>query len=72
MVGMSILFTSVRDKQLAEWIVAQGGKLASSVKSANLLIVKDEFASNNKVDIARLNKTPVMTVDKFRAKYKVS
>lgn len=72
MVGMSILFTSVRDKQLAEWIVAQGGKLASSAKSANLLIVKDEYASNTKVDFARANKIPVMTVDKFRAKYKVS
>ncbi|MNV10403.1 DNA ligase [compost metagenome] len=72
MVGMSILFTSVRDKHLAEWIVAQGGKLASSAKSANLLIVKDEHASNNKVDYANDNGIPVMTVDKFRAKYKVS
>lgn len=72
MVGMSILFTSVRDKQLAEWIVDHGGKLASSAKSANLLIVKDEYASNTKVDYARANKIPVMTVDKFRAKYKVS
>jgi DNA ligase (NAD+) len=72
MVGMSILFTSVRDKALAEWIVAEGGKLASSAKSANLLIVKDEYASNTKVDYARANNIPVMTVDKFRAKYKVS
>lgn len=70
--GMSVLFTSVRDKELAAWIVANGGKLASTVKSANLLLVKDEYASNNKVDYANDNDIPVMTVDKFRAKYKVA
>lgn len=70
--GMSVLFTSVRDKELAEWIVANGGKLASSAKSANLLLVKDEFADNKKTQYANDNGIPVMTVDKFRAKYKVA
>lgn len=69
---MSVLFTSVRDKELAEWIVANGGKLASSAKSANLLLVKDEFADNKKTQYANDNGIPVMTVDKFRAKYKVA
>lgn len=72
MAGKSILFTSVRDKPLAEWIVVNGGKLASSVKSANLVLVKDEFASNNKTEYAHANGIPVMAVDDFRAKYKVS
>jgi NAD-dependent DNA ligase len=72
MAGKAVLFTSVRDKALAEWIVANGGKLASSAKSANLLIVKDEFASNAKTDYANANNIPVMSLDKFRAKYKVT
>lgn len=71
MEGKSILFTSVRDKALAEWIVANGGKLASSVKSANLLIVKDELASNNKTEYALENNIPIMSVGKFKTKYKV-
>jgi len=72
MEGKSVLFTSVRDKQLQEWIIAQGGKMASTVKSANLLIVKDQFASNNKTEYAQQNGIPVMTLDQFRTKYKVS
>lgn len=70
--GMSVLFTSVRDKELADWIVSNGGKLASSVKSANLLIVKDEYSTNNKTEYARANGIPVMSLDKFRTKYKVT
>jgi len=70
--GISVLFTSVRDKALADWIVANGGKLASTAKSANLLIVKDAFASNNKTDYAHANGIPVLTLDQFRTKYKVS
>lgn len=69
--NMAVLFTSVRDKELAEWIVANGGKLASSAKSANLLIVRDEYVSNNKTEYAKDNDIPVMSVDKFRTKYKV-
>jgi NAD-dependent DNA ligase len=69
--NMAVLFTSVRDKELAEWIVANGGKMASSAKSANLLIVKDEYVSNNKTEYAKDNDIPVMSVDKFRTKYKV-
>jgi NAD-dependent DNA ligase len=72
MAGKSVLFTSVRDKQLQEWIIAQGGKMASTVKSANLLIVKDQFASNNKTEYAQQNGIPIMTLDQFRTKYKVS
>lgn len=71
MEGMSILFTSVRDKELTEWILANGGKMASSAKSANLLIVKDELASNNKTEYALENNIPIMSVGKFKAKYKL-
>lgn len=72
MAGKAVLFTSVRDKELAEWIVANGGKLASSAKSANLLLVKDEYASNTKVDYARANGISVLTLEQFRAKYQKS
>lgn len=68
--GQSFLFTSVRNKELATWIESNGGKLATSVKSATALIIKDG-ASNNKTDEAeRLNK-PIYTVDQFISKYKV-
>lgn len=69
--GKSILFTSVRNKPLQEWIVANGGKIASSEKSADILIVKDEFASNKKVDAALEANKPVIPVDDFISKYKV-
>lgn len=69
--GKSILFTSVRNKPLQEWIIANGGKMASSEKSADILIVKDEFASNKKVDAAREAGKPVIPVDDFISKYKV-
>lgn len=71
MLGMSVLFTSVRSKPVAEWIVANGGKLATSVKAANLLIVKDEYATNAKTEQAKVNNIAIMTLDAFVRKYKV-
>lgn len=66
----SILFTSVRDAELQSWIVRNGGKMASSVKSATTLVVK-EGASNNKTEEAARLKIPVLTIDEFKKKFKV-
>lgn len=68
--GKSVLFTSVRDKPLSEWIVKQGGKMASGVKSASMLVIK-EGASNNKTNEAERLGIPVFTIDEFKKKYKV-
>lgn len=68
---LSVLFTSVRDAEAQAWIIAQGGKLASSVKSSNLLVVKDTMASNNKTIQAEQLGITIMSIDAFRKKYKV-
>ena len=69
--GLKVLFTSVRDDQVKTWILANGGTMASSVKAANLLLIKSENASNTKITAARQANMPIMTVDDFRAKYKI-
>jgi DNA ligase (NAD+) len=68
--SLSVLFTSVRDADLAKHIKNNGGKLAGTVKQANLLITK-EGASNNKTEQAAELGIPVMTVDQFKRKYKI-
>lgn len=70
MSGKSVLFTSVRDAELQKWIVQNGGKIASTVKQASMLVVK-EGASNNKTDYASANGIPILTLDEFKRKYKV-
>lgn len=65
----AVLFTSVRSKELEDWIKANGGKVATTVKQANILIVKDTGASNTKIDYARDNSIPIFTVDGFKKKY---
>lgn len=69
MAGQVVLFTSVRDKQLQEWIIANGGKIASTVKQATLLIVKDDNASNEKTKEAKSLDKPVLSLARFRKKY---
>lgn len=68
--GLSVLFTSIRDAELADIIKDAGGRIASTVKQANILLVKPG-ASNNKTDLARSLGIPIMTIDQFRKKYKV-
>lgn len=69
MFGQMVLFTSVRDKQLEEWIIANGGKLASTVKQATVLVVKDENSSNKKTEEAEQLGKPVLTLANFRKKH---
>lgn len=69
--GLNVLFTSVRDEEVKNWIIANGGTIAPSVKSANLLIVKSDDATNKKVDEARSKNIPILTLAAFRLKYKI-
>jgi NAD-dependent DNA ligase len=71
MKGQAVLFTSVRDAALQKWIVQQGGKIASTVNQATMLIIKEEGVSNNKTVIADTKKIPILTLEKFKRKYKV-
>lgn len=66
--GMKVLFTSLRDEQLLEDILANGGQKASSVKSATHIVAKPG-ASNNKIDQANEQGKPVLTVDEFRDQF---
>lgn len=70
MKGKSVLFTSVRDAALQKWIVQQGGKMATTVNNADMLVIK-EGASNNKTEAADAKKIPVLTLEAFKRKYKV-
>lgn len=68
--GVSVLFTSVRDDDLLETILENGGKKASSVKSATHIIAKSG-ASNKKIDQANDLDLPIMTPEEFRSKFKL-
>lgn len=71
MAGQAILFTSVRDKEVEKWILANGGKIASTVKQATALIVKEEGASNNKTAEAEKLGKPIIPLQTFRKKHRI-
>lgn len=71
MKGQVVLFTSVRDAAVQKWIVQQGGKIASTVNQATMLIIKEEGARNNKTEIAEAKKIPILPLARFKQKYKV-
>lgn len=71
MKGQAVLFTSVRDAALQKWIVQQGGKIASTVNQATMLVIKEEGVSNNKTEIADTKGIPILTLEKFKRKFKV-
>lgn len=66
-----VTFTGVRNNDLAEYITANGGTVQSMKSTTNLLLIKDDSYSNNKVDKAKDSGVSVMTVDDFISKYKV-
>jgi NAD-dependent DNA ligase len=68
--GISVLFTGVRDADLLESILSNGGKTAGSVKTASVLITKPG-TSNNKTEYANANRIPVLTIAEFKQKYKL-
>lgn len=70
MKGKAVLFTSVRDAALQKWIVQQGGKMATTVNNADMLVIK-EGASNNKTEAAIAKGIPILTLDAFKRKHKV-
>lgn len=71
MSGQSVLFTSVRDKEAQDWIVANGGKIASTVNQATLIIIKDEAASNKKTEAAQSKGIAIQTLANFRKKHRI-
>ena len=69
--GLRVLFTGIRDVDLLDRIIANGGKKAGSVKSADVLVIKEGGKPNNKTRYAEENSIPMFTIDQFIAKYDV-
>lgn len=71
MSNLRVTFTGVRDNELEQAILANGGKVQAMKSDTNILVVKDLGYSSSKVDKAHDTGVPVLTVDMFRKKYKV-
>lgn len=68
--GQSICFTRVRDTCTENYIVANGGKVVSSVsKNTSLLIVKDLNTPSSKKECADKLGISVETLQQFKSKY---
>lgn len=67
--GVAVLFTQFRDAELEKLIVENGGTLASTVRTATVLLTKDPGGDTAKLNAARELGTKIMTGDQFRRKY---
>jgi hypothetical protein len=64
--------TKVRDKEIIEYLEANGGKLGETIKNDTLaLIVKSKDDVSNKTKAAIEKNVPIMTPAEFRAMYKI-
>lgn len=67
--GVAVLFTGFRDSDLEATIVKNGGSLASTIKSATVLVVKDPSSGSAKLNAARQLGTRILTAQQFRKAY---
>lgn len=69
---LDVGFSGVRDKELQELIIRNGGKAGDSMKATtNVLIVKDPDSGSAKITKAEDKGIPVMTIAQFKKKYKL-
>ena len=65
--GMNVCFSGIRDAELEELIVSQGGSIASGVsKKTTHLVVKDTAAASSKITKAKSLGVPILSIDDFR------
>lgn len=70
LVGISVLFTGFRNKELEAEIEARGGKVASAISGkTSVVVAKNPDDSSGKVKAAKELNIPVMDEMAFRAKY---
>lgn len=70
LVGISVLFTGFRNKELEAEIEARGGKVASAISGkTSVVVAKNPDDSSGKVKTAKELNIPVMDEMAFRAKY---
>jgi len=67
---MNVVFTGIRDKKLEELIEANGGKVSGSVSKNTTLVIYGEKAGDKKIKAEKLG-IPLMTLDQFKANYKI-
>lgn len=67
LLGTSICFSGIRDKELEDVITSEGGKIASGVsKTTTHLIVADLNQSTSKTEAARKFGMPIHTIESFK------
>lgn len=66
--GMKVCFTGIRDKELEQAIIAQGGEVVGGVsKKTTHLIVADLASISSKMTKAKELNIPIFTVESFKA-----
>ena len=64
--GMKVCFTGIRDKELEDSILSQGGEIVNSVsKKTTHLVVGDIHSTSSKTAKAKSLNIPIYTVDQF-------
>lgn len=70
-VGVSAIMTGFRDKEVADQIEREGGKMVTTVRQATHLIAKDPTAANAKLTQARGLGIKVMSLEEFKRKFRL-
>jgi NAD-dependent DNA ligase len=67
---LSVLFSGFRNEEMEKEIVANGGKISTSVsKNLNILIVKDKTSSSSKIEKAKKLNIEILLMEEFIQKY---
>jgi NAD-dependent DNA ligase len=70
--GKTVVMTKIRDKEIADFLEAKGGRLGENVKADTLaLIVKSKDDVSAKTKAAADKNVPIMTPDEFKRAYKI-
>ena len=69
--GVSVAFTGFRDKELADYIVSNGGSVDSTVKKTTAILLAT-ITTSEKAKKAEINGTEVMTMDAFMQRFDIS
>lgn len=70
--GQVFCFTEIRSTDLEKWITDNGGQVSKSFSSkVTEVIAKDKYVNSEKVQKAKMNKIPVVTIVDFINRYKI-
>ena len=70
--GMLVVFTGVRNAEIEDIIVKEGGKIGSSISGKTTLVVaKDTSETSSKLNMAREKGIKIMNITDFIKEYKL-